>query len=83
MRAKHQEQASRPKIIDEYLQALQIEVNPSKSYQIITEKALTKLSQFHSSDSISFEDMDRKDILSFLNSLRKSDKKEMHSWIGT
>jgi integrase/recombinase XerD len=66
-------------IINEYLKALEVEVNPSWSYQIITRKVLTKLAQFH--DVKSFTNMDREDVLSYLNSLRKSDK--MHSWIGT
>lgn len=65
--------------INEYLKALEVEVNPSRSYQTITQKVLTKLAQFHG-NSI-FSNIDREEILSYLNSLRKTDK--MHSWIGT
>jgi integrase len=64
--------------ITKYLKALEVEVNPSKSYQIITHKVLTNLSQFHGK---SFTNTNREDILSYLNSLRNTDK--MHSWIGT
>lgn len=66
-------------IINEYLKALEVEVNPSRSYQIITQKVLTKLAQFHNVKF--FTNMEREDILSYLNSLKNSDM--MHSWIGT
>jgi integrase len=65
--------------IDRYLEALDIEVNPSNSYKIITRKVLTKLSKFHHDKS--FPDMKREDILAYLASLKNDNK--MHSWIGT
>lgn len=65
--------------INDYLKALEVEVNPSRSYQTITQKVLTKLAQFHGISN--FANIDREEILSYLNSLRKTDK--MHSWIGT
>lgn len=62
---------------------MQNEINLSKNYRIINQNILKKLSQFYN-DNKSFIDMKREDILSYLNSLRKSDEVDpLHKWIGT
>lgn len=68
--------------IEEYLEALQIEINPSENYVKINMKMLFRLSNFF--EGINFKDMTRENILSYLNSLRKSeDEDPLHKWIGT
>jgi integrase len=69
-------------IISEYITAMQIEINLSKGYKILTVEILTKLSQFHKDKS--FAKMKREDIIAYINSLRKPDAQDpMHKWIGT
>ncbi|MGA7367522.1 MAG: hypothetical protein WBX01_00195 [Nitrososphaeraceae archaeon] len=70
-------------IIREYLDSMQIEINLSDNYKKINRNTLMKLSQFYEGGK-SFNDMKREDILSYLNSIRKSDKVDpLHKWIGT
>lgn len=66
--------------IHKYFEALDTEINPSKSYQFMTHRALTRLSQFNKGKP--FARMKRDDIIAYLNSLRKSED-PMHRWIGT
>src|SRR5918995_3766298 len=70
------------KIIKEYFDAMQIEINPSVSYMDIYRYTLNKLSRFHNNKPCM--KMRRKDIVSYLSSLRKSNEADpFHKWIGT
>ncbi len=70
------------RIINEYIDAMQTEINLSKNYKFLNTWALTNLSHFHKDKS--FRQMKRDDIIAYLNSLRKSDEEDpMHKWIGT
>ena len=72
---------SNTSIITDYLQAMQVEINSSKSYTRVTKSVLTSLSGFQAKP---FSSMQRNDIITFFNSLRKSeDEDPMHKWIGT
>lgn len=72
---------SNSNIITDYLQAMQVEINSSKSYARVTKSVLTSLSGFPAKP---FSSMQRNDIITFFNSLRKSeDEDPMHKWIGT
>lgn len=74
---------SNSEIINEYFEALQTEINPSVNYIIINRNMLTKFSGFFGYE-INFKDMTREHMLSYLNSLRKSeDEDPLHKWIGT
>lgn len=69
-------------IIKEYFDAMQTETNPSVNYVNTNRNTLNKLSQFHRNKP--FAEMKREDIISYLNSLRKSDEIDpLHKWIGT
>jgi integrase/recombinase XerD len=73
---------SNSSITTDYINAMQIEMNLSRSYRELNAWALTKLSQFHKNKP--FNKISRKDILSFLNSFRKTDSQDpLHKWIGT
>jgi integrase len=72
-------------IID-YIQAMRIEINLSDSYRSINIVVLCKFSQFVTRDRNNkvFKTMTREDILSFLDSFRRSEIADpMHKWIGT
>ena len=61
---------------------MQTEINPSINYRKINRNTLTKLSRFHKNKA--FANMKREDIISYLNTLRKSeDTDPLHKWIGT
>ena len=69
-------------IIKEYFDAMQTEINPSVNYVNTNRNTLNKLSHFHRNRP--FAEMKREDIISYLNSLRKSDEIDpLHKWIGT
>ncbi len=69
-------------IINEYFDAMLTEINPSINYRKINRNTLNKLSCFHKDKP--FANMKREDIISYLNSLRKSeDIDPLHKWIGT
>jgi site-specific recombinase XerD len=69
--------------INEYLKVMKTEVNPSPNYASIIFNILNKLSKFHNGLKL-FLKMKREDIITFLDSLRKSDKDDpLHKWIGT
>jgi integrase/recombinase XerD len=68
-------------VINEYIDALQTEINLSDNYRKINRNTLTRLSRFHKSNKL-FIKMKREDVLSYLNSLRKPDD-TLHKWIGT
>lgn len=68
--------------INQYLEAMQIETNPSKSYETSNRIILRSLSKFHNGKS--FAKMKREDIISYLNSFRKPEEIDpLHKWIGT
>lgn len=61
---------------------MQTEINSSPNYKKINLNTLTKLTRFHKNKS--FRNMTREDIVSYLNSLRKSNEIDpLHRWIGT
>lgn len=69
-------------IINEYFDVMLTEINPSINYRKINGNTLNKLSSFHKDKP--FANMKREDIISYLNSLRKSeDIDPLHKWIGT
>ena len=51
-------------MITEYIEAMQTEINPSKSYRITTTKILDMLSRFHNHKT--FTKMTREDIITYL-----------------
>lgn len=68
-------------MIAEYIEAMQTEINPSKSYRITTTKILDMLSRFHNHKT--FTKMTREDIITYLNSLRRDEVKDpLNKWIG-
>jgi integrase len=68
--------------INQYIEAMQIETNPSKSYETSTRIILRSLSKFHNGKP--FAKMKREDIISYLNSFKKSEEIDpLHKWIGT
>ena len=70
-------------IINKYFNAMQTEINPNYNYIKVNRNTLTMFSRFHKNNKL-FTKMKRKDILSYLNSLRKSDEIDpLHKWIGT
>ena len=67
--------------IAKFVIALQNEDNISLNYKTNLIRALIKLSKIVNKK---FSDMTREDLLSFLNSLRKTEEKDpLHKWIGT
>ena len=73
---------SNSEIITEYISALQIEINLTAAYRDLNEWALRKLSQFHNNKSFTL--VTREEIISFLNSYKKTDSQDpLHKWIGT
>lgn len=74
--------SSHNNIIIEYVEAMQTETNPSKSYKATTSKILAILSRFHNHKP--FNEMTREDIIIYLNSLRKDEVHDpLNKWIGT
>jgi integrase/recombinase XerD len=68
--------------ISKYMDAMQIEINPSQTYKDLTFGIITNLSRYHKDKP--FEKMKRDNIISYLNSIRKTDDQDpMHRWIGT
>ena len=69
-------------LINEYIAALRTEINLSEAYKDLNIWALRKLSHFHK-DKL-FANITRDEIISFLNSYRKTDTSDpLHKWIGT
>jgi integrase/recombinase XerD len=69
-------------IINEYFNTMQTEINPSINYKRINKNTLNRLSRFH--ENKPFIKMKREDVLTYLNSLRKSeDIDPLHEWMGT
>lgn len=68
--------------ICEYIGVMKTEINLSNNYRKLTIRLLVQLSKFHNQRP--FNVMERDDILSFLDSLRKPESVDpLHRWIGT
>ncbi|MGH9926825.1 MAG: hypothetical protein ACRD5B_15765 [Nitrososphaeraceae archaeon] len=73
---------SNSETVTEYINALQIEISLTAAYRDLNEWAVRKLSQFHKNKS--FTHIMREEIISFLNSYKKTDSQDpLHKWIGT
>jgi integrase len=69
--------------ICDYMSSLRSEINPSDNYRRDNIIMLCDLSIFFSNAKL-FEEMTRKDLLSFLDSYRKAENVDpLHKWIGT
>jgi hypothetical protein len=69
-------------IIIEYIAAMKSEVNLSDHYRRDLIQALSKFSRHH--DNRPFKDLTRTDIITFLDSFRKTETMDhLHKWIGT
>jgi len=74
-------QTQNQKIIKDYFEARKTETNLSASTQVVMNNTLNRLSR-HTDKN--FKDVTREDIVSFLNTLRKSETDDPnHKWIGT
>jgi hypothetical protein len=83
------------KVVVDYIHAIMTETHVSRNYRRDIIDLLTKLAKFASSpgpaDSqknvnrgFTFKDLTRDDVVTFLNSFRKSETIDpMHKWIGT
>jgi hypothetical protein len=74
--------------IVKYVGAMKSEVNPSVNYRKDIIKCLTRFCHYkqsqYSKNQINLKQLDRKDALAFLDSLRKSEIADpLHRWIGT
>jgi integrase/recombinase XerD len=72
-------------IIADYIKVMRSEVNPVDSYRRDVIGVLTKLVKFHVNNrKKTFKEMTRDDVLSFLDSFRKTEEADpLHKWIGT
>jgi site-specific recombinase XerD len=78
---ERQIQIENQKVIDDFLEARRIEVNISKNTKQLRANTLNYLSRHANKE---FQDLTRDDIISFLNSVRKSETEDPnHKWIGT
>jgi integrase len=69
-------------IIADYIAAIKIEINPSAQYRKSIIETLSIFVRF--TDNKSFKDVTKGDILSFLESFRKTEAADpLHKWIGT
>jgi integrase len=67
-----------------YIQAMRTEINLSDNYRKLNVFLLSDLFKFHNDNNKLFKHMSRDDILSFLDSFRKSEASDpLHKWIGT
>ncbi len=68
--------------IANYILAMKVEINLSNAYRWSNICILCKFSNYH--ENRLFRDINRNDILSFLDSLRKPETSDpLHKWIGT
>jgi site-specific recombinase XerD len=75
------EQQNAEAIVD-YIAAMRVETNLSDNYRGDNIETLTRLSKYH--DNKPFKNLERTDIISFLDSMRKTEARDpMHKWIGT
>lgn len=69
--------------ICDYIASMKAEVNPAISYRKSVIVLLTRILEFFN-NSIKFKDLTRENVLSFLDSFRKSEESDpLHKWIGT
>ena len=69
------------KIINDYFEARKTETNLANSTQVVINNTLNRLSKYVGKN---FHEITRDDIISFLNTLRKSETDDpIHKWIGT
>src|ERR671910_3070356 len=69
-------------IIADYMAAIRFEINPSDQYRRSIIETLSVFAKF--TDNKSFKDVTKDDIVSFLESYRKTDAADpLHKWIGT
>ena len=69
--------------IADFIISLNTEINPSTNHKMAAIEALQMLSKRHHIDK-SFKDMVRDDIISFLDTVRKSEASDpLHKWVGT
>ena len=74
-------QTTNERIISDYIEARKTETNLAESTQRVMIDNLNRFSRFTKKD---FKDVKRDDIVSFLNSLRKSETEDPNQkWIGT
>jgi site-specific recombinase XerD len=74
-------QALNERIIADYIQARKTETNLAESTQRVMTDNLNRFSKYLKKD---FKDITRDDLISFLNSLRKTEIQDSnHQWIGT
>ena len=77
-----QQHQNNSEVINDYLTAMQTETNLSSHYRRVNTILLGSLSRFHKDKP--FTNMTRENVLSYLNSFRKTDKDDpLHKWIGT
>jgi hypothetical protein len=82
VRALHNLSEVNVTIITDYMTAIRFEVNPSDQYRKSIIETLSLFARF--TDNKSFKDITRDDILSFLESFRRTDATDpLHKWIGT
>jgi integrase/recombinase XerD len=68
-------------VIVDYILAMHSEIRLSDNYRLNTIVTLKSLAEFVNKP---FKDMERQDIINFLNTFRKSEEKDpMHKWVGT
>jgi integrase/recombinase XerD len=71
-------------IIVEYISALKSEVNLADNYRRDVIVLLCKVSIHMNNNNKSFKDLERSDVLNFLDSYRKTETEDpLHKWIGT
>lgn len=75
------QQNENQRILDDYIEARKIENNISKSFQRLIIRTVNYLTKYTNKN---LKDITRDDIVSFLNSVRKSEAEDpSHRWIGT
>jgi hypothetical protein len=69
--------------VSDFIISMNSEINPSNNHRMNCIEVIGQLSKFYDHEK-SFSKMTRMDILSFLDSLRKSENSDpLHRWIGT
>lgn len=69
-------------VIEDYIESMRREINLSEQYKKLNLGIFRRLATFHSDKN--WKDMSQKDIVSFLNILRKPEALDpLHKWIGT
>ncbi len=65
-----------------FINALTVEINPSSNHKINYISVICRFSRFY--HNLSFKEMTRDDIISFLDNVRKPEESDpLHKWIGT